>query len=69
VWIACLAVLLVLYAGVWLGIYFGFKDWSAQRGVPLSGRSARLVTSALVMLAWWPFDFIGGWICRLLGVR
>ena len=44
-------------------------DWSAQRGVPLNGRSARLATGALVMLAWLPFSFATQWICQLLGVR
>ena len=68
-WIACVVVLVVLYVGVWLGMYRGFKAWSAQRGVPLNGRSARLATGALVMLAWLPFSFATQGICQLLGVR
>ena len=59
-------VTLVLYGGFWLVMHHGFKDWSARRGLPVRGLSARLVTSAVVMVAWVPIAFAVAWVCPLL---
>ena len=66
--IACLMVVAVLYMGVWLGMYRGFKAWSVGRGVRLNGRSARLATWSLMTLVSLPLGFAAGWICQVLMV-
>jgi hypothetical protein len=67
--IACLGVVAVLYVGVWLGMYRGFKAWSAGRGVQLNGGSARLATWSLMTLVSLPLGFTVGWICQVLMPR
>jgi hypothetical protein len=46
--ITCILVLVVLYVGVWLGLYRGVTAWAAGRGAQLTSRNARLGTWALM---------------------
>jgi len=67
--IACLMVVVVLYAAVWLGLYRGFTAWAANRGTQLNGRSARLGTWALMSVVSLPIGWVSGWVCHLLSGR
>jgi hypothetical protein len=67
--ITCIVIVVVLYTIVWLALYRWFTAWSAERGVELSGRTARLATWSLMSLVSLPVSFVSGWLCQLLTGR
>jgi hypothetical protein len=67
--ITCIVLEVIFYAAVWLALYRWFTAWSAERGVELVGRTARLATWSLMSVVSLPIGFTSGWLRQLLAGR
>ena len=65
-WLACVVLMVALYAVLWVVLYRSLKMWAAERGVPLEGRAARLATWSLFSVAAFPVALAENLLCGLV---